>query len=87
MAGMFERLATEVFDVAEKEPVLPTKSNEAAGRVVMPQMVLDACLGNLQDVSAKMDGQERSIKDHALQIRIMKDKMRLLEDAASVMSA
>ena len=85
LTKMFERLAQEVYDVAQVKAtvcVQPGKESEAAV-VVPPQKVLDSCLGHLQDMSTHTADQERKLRDTNMQVHILKDKMVLMESMSS----
>jgi len=86
LSKMFERLAQEVYDVANVKATVsikPAQEGEAAP-VVPPQKVLDSCLGHLQDMSSHADDQERKLRDSNMQVHIMKDKMVLMESMSTV---
>jgi len=82
LTHMFERLAQEVFDVSDAKVVASLAGAEQAGRMIQPDAVLDTCLSNLQDLSTKIETQERSLKDHDMQVTLLKDKMRLMAQAS-----
>jgi len=83
LGAMFERLAQEVCEVAQANTMVMPRGMEA-GLVVPPQAVLDTCLSHLQDVSSKVVQKDKCLKDNKLQIHILYDKIKLLEQVSSV---
>lgn len=84
LTKMFERLAQEVFDVAQVDAMVSLKVDGEAGKVVPPVQVLDGCLGHLQDLSTKVETQERKLRDQGVQAKLLKDKMKLMENSSTV---
>lgn len=64
--------------------VVVSIQGQQAGHIVHPQAVLDTCLGHLQDISTKVESQDKKLRDHRMQVSILKDKMRLMEHASTL---